>query len=155
MFLGIEIDFLIGVGIGFMFFVLAVLFLRERKERKYEEQSKLSWRNLSDEQYASAQIVNGALEEERVTTERLHATLEGAEIVQNFLMETVAELVDEVGGLEEDLEEVEEELDDMEESVDEAVEGWTRADELSTRALNLLERIEERLAAERRAGRIL
>ncbi|KKK64451.1 hypothetical protein LCGC14_2984050, partial [marine sediment metagenome] len=68
MFLGIEIDLLIGVGIGFMFFMLAVLFLRERKERKYQERKllfKLAW---SDEQYASAQIVNRALEEERVTT---------------------------------------------------------------------------------------
>ncbi len=149
MFLGIEIDFFTGVVLGLTFFVLAVLFLRERKERKYQEQSKLAWRKLSDEQYASAQIVNGALEEERVTTERLHATLEGAEIVQNFLMETVAELVDEVGCLEENLEEVEEELDDMEESAGDALEGWARADALAettlawgTRVLGLLEQAE-------------
>ena len=149
MFLGIEIDFLVGVGLGLTFFVLAVLFLRERKERQYQEQSKLSWRHLSDDQYASAQIVNGALEEERVTTERLHATLEGAETVIAFLTEKVIDLVDEVGKLEENLEEVEEELDDMEESVGDALEGWERADALSettlawgTRVLDLLERAE-------------
>ena len=151
MFLGIEIDLLIGVGIGFMFFMLAVLFLRERKERKYQDLSKLAWRKLSDEQYASAQIVNGDLEEERVTTERLHATLEGAEIVQNFLMKTVAELVDEVGGLEEDLEEAEELVDDMEESANEALAGWAQADALTettlawgTRVVDLMERFERR-----------
>ncbi|KKL70621.1 hypothetical protein LCGC14_2103120, partial [marine sediment metagenome] len=128
--------------------------LRERKERKYQEQSKLAWRKLSDEQYASAQIVNGDLEEERVTTERLRATLEGAKIVQNFLMETVIDLVDEVGDLEEEdlegcLEEVEEELDDMEESANEALAGWAQADALSettlawgTRVVDLLERAE-------------
>ena len=150
MFLGIEIDFLIGVGLGLVFFVLATMFLREQKERKYQELSKLAWRNLSNEQYASAQIVNGALEEERVTTERLHATLEGAETVITFLTEKVVDLVDEVGCLEENLEEVEEELDDMEESVSDALEGWAQADALvettlawGERVLGLLERAEE------------
>ena len=151
MFLGIEIDFFIGVGLGLTFFVLAVLFLRERKERKYQELSKLSWRNLSDEQYASAQSVNGDLEEERVTAERLRATLEGAKIVQNFLTETVSELVDEVGDREDDLEaaeeaieELEEESDGFKESADDAFDLVRQTLAWGERILNVLDRMTER-----------
>ncbi|KKL11152.1 hypothetical protein LCGC14_2548690 [marine sediment metagenome] len=70
-------------------------------------------RTQNEELERSLRAASENLVEATDTTERLHATLEGAEIVQNFLMETVAELVDEVGDLEEDLEEAEELVVDL------------------------------------------
>ena len=139
MFLGFEtttLDFLIGGGLGLVFLGLSFIFMRERNERVYQENLVEVYRDQASSQYEVA--------------ERLHATLEGAEIVQNFLMKTVAELVDEVGDLEEDLEEAEEEADDLEEEADDALAGWARADELAettlawgTRVVDLLERAEK------------
>ena len=106
-------------------------------------------RTQNEELERSLRAASENLVEATDTTERLHATLEGAEIVQNFLVGTVTDLVNEVGDLEEDLEEAEEELDDMKESADEALAGWAQADALSettlawgTRVVDLLERAE-------------
>ncbi|KKM15072.1 hypothetical protein LCGC14_1699740 [marine sediment metagenome] len=175
MFLGIEIalvDLLIGVGIGFMFFVLAVLFLRERKERRFAEDLTDSFQRLADSHWQNFRAEERRAEKLKVDLEDAQKASdlwfgsarklsdevnaeshrrEVAEIEMDSLVEQVIDLVDEAEDLEDALEELEEEADDLEEIAQEAVEGWADADNLTARTiawgervLGLLERIEER-----------
>ncbi|KKM27331.1 hypothetical protein LCGC14_1575740 [marine sediment metagenome] len=106
-----------------------------------EQHAHRFWLLRSGEESRQVGAAHGDLEIARTEAEELESAVD-------FLMEKVVDLVDEVGELEEELEDAEEETDDWEEMANEGLAGWTKADAISTRALDLVERLLDRIEEE-------